>query len=328
MSFPQSRLRRLRKSENLRRLTAEVNLSADDLLYPIFVKEGLKKKKSIPSLPGQHYYALGDLCELVEKCEELKIPGLLVFGIPEKKDEIGSEAFHEEGVVQSAVREIKKSSGLAVFTDVCLCHYTLHGHCGVLGERGVDNDKTLELLSRVALSHARAGADFVAPSSMMDGQVAAIRRALDENGFKDVGIMSYSSKFSSSLYGPFRDAAHSAPKATLPHLSDRRTYQMDFRSKVQAMREIELDIEEGADIVMIKPALPYLDIISSARKKFNVPIAAYQVSGEYVMIKLLSESGAAKEKDVFFETLTSIKRSGADFIITYAALDVARWLRD
>lgn len=327
MSFPQSRLRRLRKSENLRRLTAEVNLSVDDLLYPIFVKEGLKKKKEISSLPGQHYHALGDLLELIEKCEELKVPGLLVFGIPSKKDEIGSEAFNDEGVVQRAVREIKNSSRLAVFTDVCLCHYTSHGHCGMFNERGVDNDKTLELLTKIALSHARAGADFVAPSSMMDGQVGAIRGALDENGFEDVGIMGYSSKFSSSLYGPFREAAQSAPKATIPHLSDRRTYQMDFRSRTQAVREIELDIQEGADIVMIKPALPYLDVINVARKKFNVPIAAYQVSGEYVMIKLLSQSGAAKEEDIFFETLTSIKRAGADFIITYAALDVARWLR-
>ncbi len=328
MGFPRARLRRLRKSKKVRELMAWVTMSNNDLVYPIFVKEGLSKKSEIKSIPGQYHHTLGNLNKLVDECEAAEIPGVLVFGIPRGKDALGGEAYNDSGIVQRAVERIKASSDLVVFTDVCLCQYTSHGHCGVLGKRGIDNDRTLELLGKIAVSHASAGADFVAPSGMMDGQVKAIRGALDANGFEDVGILSYSAKFASSLYGPFRDAVESAPKPVkgLPHLTDRRTYQMDARSLRQAMREIALDVAEGADIVMIKPALPYLDVIREARRRFNVPLAAYQVSGEYVMVKLASARGLLDEKSAFLETLTSIKRAGANFIITYAALDVARWL--
>jgi porphobilinogen synthase len=232
--------------------------------------------------------------------------------------------------VQKAVKVVKEKSKLVVFTDVCLCQYTSHGHCGVLDERGINNEKTLRILEKIALSHAQAGVDFVAPSSMMDGQVKTIRNALDENGFEDVGIMSYSAKFASTFYSPFRDAAKSAPKKVkgLPYLPDRRAYQVDFRSRKQAMREISLDVQEGADIIMVKPALPYLDILHEAKQRFDVPIAAFHVSGEHAMVKLAAKHGVLNEKDAFLEIATSIKRAGADFIITYAALDIARWLNE
>jgi porphobilinogen synthase len=328
MSFPSARLRRLRKSEKVRELVSGVVLSKHDFVYPVFVKEGLTKKIEIHDMPGQYYHSLRDLNKLVDECEAVGVPGVLIFGIPKRKDVLGSEAYSEKSIVQKAVRQIKENSELVVFTDVCLCHYTSHGHCGVLGEHGVNNDRTLKLLAKIAVTHARAGADFVSPSSMMDGQVKAIREALDAGGFEDVGIMSYSAKFASSFYDPFRRAIGSHPKRVegLPYFTDRKTYQMDFRSIKQAMREITLDVEEGADVIMIKPALPYLDIIREARRKFDLPLAAYQVSGEYAMIKLAGKRGALDEKSAFLEILTSIKRAGANFVITYAALDVARWL--
>lgn len=327
MGFPISRLRRLRKNEKIRELVSDVHLDKSDLVYPVFVKEDLINEGKIASIPGQSYSPLSGVGRIAEKCETLGVHGLLLFGIPREKDVLGRKAYSDGGIVQKAIRLVKKKSDLVVFTDVCLCQYTTHGHCGVLTKDGVNNDRTLKLLAKIALSHARAGADFVAPSAMMDGQVKAIRDALDEEGFDDTGIMSYS-KFASSFYGPFRDAVDSAPKRVkgLPYITDRSTYQMDFRSLSQAMREISLDIDEGADIVLIKPALPYLDVIKEARRRFNVPIAAYQVSGEYTMLKLAVERGLLDEKRSFLESLTSIKRSGASFIVTYAALDVARWL--
>ncbi|KXB04593.1 delta-aminolevulinic acid dehydratase [candidate division MSBL1 archaeon SCGC-AAA261O19] len=330
MSFPKARLRRLRKTANIRRLIKNVSLSKDDLLYPIFVKEGIKEKSEIKNMPGQWHHSLKTLNEVIDDCESAGIPGVIIFGIPENKDETGSEAFNDQGIVQTAVSRIKSESSLAVFTDVCLCQYTIHGHCGILDESGLNNDKTLEVLRKTSVSHARAGADFVSPSGMIDGQVKEIREALDNEGFGDVGIMSYSAKFASNFYGPFRDAVESSPKKVegLPHLGDRSTYQMDFKTSEQPMREIKLDIEEGADIVMVKPALPYLDVIREARQTFDVPISAYQVSGEYTMIKRLSENDEDYEKRLFLESLNSIKRAGANFILTYGALDVSRWLSE
>lgn len=330
MGFPRARLRRLRKSEKIREVVSGISLSKRDLVYPVFVKEGLSSRSEIRGMPGQYHYSLHELGKLAEECEANGVPGVLIFGIPRKKDAWGSEAYNVNGIVQKAIRRVKEKSELVVFTDVCLCQYTTHGHCGVLTKRGVDNDRTLRLLAKTAVSHARAGADFVAPSSMMDGQVKAIRDALDASGFKDVGIMSYSAKFASSFYGPFREAAESAPKHMrgLPYLADRSTYQIDFRSLEQAMREISLDVEEGADIIMVKPALPCLDVICEAKRRFDLPLAAYQVSGEYAMIKLACSHRLLDERRAFLETLTSIKRAGANFIITYAALDVARWLSE
>lgn len=330
MSFPKTRLRRLRKSVNIRRLIKNVSLSKDDLLYPIFVKEGIKEKSEIKSMPGQWHHSLETLNEVIDDCESAGIPGVIVFGIPENKDDRGSEAFNDQGIVQNVVSRIKSESSLAVFTDVCLCQYTTHGHCGILDEGGLNNDKTLEVLRKTSVSHARAGADFVSPSGMIDGQVKEIREVLDDEGFGDVGIMSYSAKFASNFYGPFRDAVESSPKKVegLPPLGDRSTYQMDFNAREQPMREIKLDVEEGADIVMVKPALPYLDVIREARQTFDVPISAYQVSGEYAMIKRLSENDEDYERKLFLESLNSIKRAGANFIITYGALDVSRWLSE
>lgn len=330
MGFPSARLRRLRKSEKIRELVSGVAISKHDFVYPVFVKEGLTRKSEIRGMPRQYHHSLRELGKLAEECETAGIPGVLIFGIPKRKNVLGSEAYNENGIVQRAVRQAKEKSELVVFTDVCLCQYTTHGHCGVLTKQGVDNDRTLGLLAKTAVSHARAGADFVAPSSMMDGQVKAIRDALDASGFEDVGIMSYSAKFASSFYGPFREAVESIPKRArgLPYLADRRTYQMDFRSSEQAMREISLDVKEGADIIMVKPALPYLDVIREARRRFDLPLAAYQVSGEYAMIKLACVRGLIDERRAFLETLTSIKRAGANFIMTYAALDAARWLNE
>ncbi|MFZ2456066.1 MAG: porphobilinogen synthase [Candidatus Altiarchaeia archaeon] len=312
MQFPKTRMRRLRSSERIRDLVSEVSLSEKNFIYPIFVKEGISKKEPIARMPGQFRYPLDDLGEVIGRCEDAGISGVLLFGVPKDKDAAGSQAYKRDGVVQGAIKKIKELSDIAVFSDVCLCQYTQHGHCGVLDGMNVDNDRTLELLKKIAVSHARSGADYVAPSAMMDGQVAAIREALDKEGFNDTGIMSYSAKFASSFYSPFREAAGSAPQ-----FGDRKSYQMDYRSPSQALREIELDINEGADIILVKPALPCLDIIQKAKEKYNVPLAAYQVSGEYSLLK----SGIL-DKEALHESLTAIKRAGADIIISYAALEL------
>lgn len=309
-------MRRLRSSERIRDLVSEVSLSEKDFIYPIFVKEGISKKEPIARMPGQFRYPVDGLEEVIKRCEDAGIPGVLLFGIPKDKDAAGSEAYKREGVVQGAIKKIKELSDIAVFSDVCLCQYTDHGHCGVLDRDIVDNDRTLDLLKKTAVSHARSGADYVAPSAMMDGQVAAIREALDKEGFGDIGIMSYSAKFASAFYSPFREAAGSAPQ-----FGDRKSYQMDYRSPTQALREIELDINAGADIVLVKPALPCLDIIRRAKEKYNVPLAAYQVSGEYALLR----SGIL-DKEALHESLTAIKRAGADIIISYAALELGELL--
>jgi len=310
-------LRRLRKNEKLRELLKEYNVTSKDLIYPIFVHEK-NKVEEIQSMPGQFRYPISKLKEITKKVEDLGIPGILLFGMPEKKDELGSESFNEKGVVQKAIRTIKENSNLLVITDICLCQYTSHGHCGVVCDGIIKNDDTLNLLSRIALSHAKAGADIVAPSDMMDGRVNAIRSELDKNSFEDILIMSYAAKFLSSFYGPFREAAHSAPT-----FGDRRTYQMDPANILEALREVELDIQEGADIIMVKPALAYLDVIFRVKEKFEMPTAAYNVSGEYSMVKAASKMGWIDEKKVIDELLLAIKRAGADFIISYFALDYA-----
>jgi len=310
-------LRRLRKNEKLRELLKEYNVTSKDLIYPIFVHEK-NKVEEIQSMPGQFRYPISKLKEITKKAEDLGIPGILLFGMPEKKDELGSESFNEKGVVQKAIRTIKENTNLLVITDICLCQYTSHGHCGVVCDGIIKNDDTLNLLSRIALSHAKAGADIVAPSDMMDGRVNAIRSELDKNSFEDILIMSYAAKFLSSFYGPFREAAHSAPT-----FGDRRTYQMDPANILEALREVELDIQEGADIIMVKPALAYLDVIFRVKEKFEMPTAAYNVSGEYSMVKAASKMGWIDEKKVIDELLLAIKRAGADFIISYFALDYA-----
>jgi porphobilinogen synthase len=307
-------------------MVRETHVSVKDLVYPMFVQPGNGIITEVPSMPNVYRYSVDKLLGAVEEVVSLGIPALLLFGIPEVKDERASSAYSKDGVVQRAVRQVKRSFGddIIVITDVCLCSYTSHGHCGIVSEDGVvQNDATLEVLKMVALSHAEAGADIVAPSDMMDGRVKAIREALDENGFEDVAILSYSAKMASSFYGPFREAAESAPQ-----FGDRKSYQMDYANKREALREIALDIEEGADIVMVKPALAYLDIICEAKKRFDVPIAAYNVSGEYAMVKAASMNGWLNERDVVMEIMTAIKRAGADIIITYFAKDVASWLRE
>jgi porphobilinogen synthase len=310
-------LRRLRKNEKLRELLREHNVTSKDLIYPIFVHEK-NKVEEIQSMPGQFRYPIPELVEIAKKAEDLGIPGILLFGMPEKKDEVGSEAYNENGVVQKAIRTIKENTNLLVITDICLCQYTSHGHCGVICDGIVKNEDTLKLLSKIALSHAKAGADVVAPSDMMDGRVSAIRSELDKNSFEDILIMSYAAKFLSSFYGPFREAAHSAPT-----FGDRRTYQMNPANALEALREVQLDIQEGADIVMVKPALAYLDVIFRVKEKFEMPTAAYNVSGEYSMVKAASKMGWIDEKKVIDELLLAIKRAGADFIISYFALDYA-----
>ncbi|RMA96062.1 porphobilinogen synthase [Hydrogenothermus marinus] len=320
MAFPIHRPRRLRKNENIRRLVRETKLSIDDLIYPLFIEDGKNIKTEIPSMPGIYRYSLDKLDEELKEIIDLNIPAVLLFGIPSYKDEIGSDTWNEEGIIQKAIKYIKdKYPELYVITDVCFCEYTEHGHCGVLCCNDVDNDKTLENTKKQVISHAKAGADMVAPSGMMDGVVKVIREALDSEGFVDIPIMSYSAKYASSYYGPFRDAAESAPA-----FGDRRTYQMDPANRREALKEVALDLEEGADIVMVKPALAYLDIISDVKNNFNVPVAAYNVSGEYSMIKAAGKLGWIDEKKVIFETLTSIKRAGADIIITYHAKEVAK----
>ncbi len=320
--FPKVRPRRLRRTEALRRMVRETRLSADNFIYPLFVRPGHDVREEIPSMPGQYRLSLDRLPEEAEAVARLGIPAVLLFGLPGHKDDEGSEAYAEEGIVQEAVRLLKRTvPELTVITDVCLCAYTAHGHCGIVREGTVDNDATLPLLGRVAVSHAAAGADVVAPSAMMDGQVGAIRQALDEAGFPEVAILAYAAKYASAFYGPFRDAADSAP-----HFGDRSGYQMDPPNVREALQEIRLDLEEGADIVMVKPALAYLDIIAHARRAFDVPIAAYNVSGEYAMVKAAALRGWLDERRVALEMLTAIRRAGADLIITYFACDAARWL--
>jgi porphobilinogen synthase len=323
MSFPKIRMRRLRRSEAMRRLVRETALSVDDLVYPLFVREGRSLKKPIKSMSGCFHFSPDTIAAEAAEVAKLGIPAVLLFGLPKKKDDIGSQAWAEDGVVQRAIGEIKKAvPHLLVITDICLCAYTSHGHCGVITSGKVDNDATCELLAKVALSHAQAGADIVAPSDMMDGRVRYIREALEENGFHDVAIMSYAAKYASAFYGPFRDAAESAPS-----FGDRKTYQMDPANIRQAMAEIKLDIEEGADIVMVKPALAYLDVIYRARQRFDCPIAAYNVSGEYMMIKSSASAGLLDEKAAMLEILTAIKRAGADIIITYFAKKAAKQMQ-
>jgi len=320
--FPEVRLRRLRKNEPMRRLFRETSLGVDDLIYPLFVIHGRGVRHEVESMPGVFQYSVDKLTREAKEIAALGINAVLLFGIPQEKDEVGSSAYQTDGVIQQAIRAIKKAvPELLVITDVCLCEYTSHGHCGLVVDGDVDNDKTLDLLARMALSHAEAGADIVAPSDMMDGRVKAIREALDDSGFINVPIMSYAAKYASAFYGPFRDAAQSAPQ-----FGDRRSYQMDSANVREALREAEQDVAEGADIIMIKPALAYLDVISKVRATFNHPVAAYNVSGEYSMVKAAASRGWIDERWVVMEILTSIKRAGADVIITYHAKDVARWL--
>ena len=321
-SFPRTRLRRLRGSESLRRLSRETRLSVGDFIYPIFVTHGRNVRREIDPMPGIYQLSLDSLMAEIGEVAELGIPGVLLFGIPEKKDGLGTEAYEPNGIVQEAARVIKQTvPELLVVTDVCLCEYTDHGHCGMVVGESVDNDQTLALLARTAVSHAEAGVDMVAPSAMMDGQVGAIRTALDEKGLTDTPIMAYSAKYASSFYGPFRVAAESTPG-----FGDRRGYQMDPAQSGQALREIEQDIEEGADIVMVKPALAYLDVIAAASKAFAHPVAAYNVSGEYAMVKAAAANEWLDGERAALEILTAIKRSGADMIISYHAKEVARWL--
>jgi porphobilinogen synthase len=320
-------MRRLRRTETLRRMVRETTLSVHDFIYPMFVVPGEKQRQEVASMPGVFRVSVDELVRDAEEVAKLGIPAVLLFGIPERKDEWGSEAYDENGIIQRAVRALKRAvPDLVVITDVCLCEYTSHGHCGVVRETPggfeVDNDATLELLAKTAVSQAAAGADIVAPSDMMDGRIKVIREALDENGFAHVPILSYAAKMASAFYGPFREAAESAPK-----FGDRRSYQMDFANKREALREIALDLEEGADMVMVKPALAYLDIIAAARERFEVPIAAYNVSGEYAMVKAAAKMGWLDEDRIVWEILTAIKRAGADLIITYFAKEVAQRLR-
>ncbi|GAC1453716.1 MAG: porphobilinogen synthase [Ktedonobacterales bacterium] len=322
--FPVRRQRRLRRSEGLRRLVRETYLQPGDFIYPLFVSEMVREPVAIGSMPGQHQWPLGALAAQAEQIARLGIGGVLLFGIPAEKDEVGSQAYAPQGVVQRAVREIKRAvPDLLVITDVCLCEYTSHGHCGLVRDGEVQNDETLELLAREAISHVEAGADIVAPSDMMDGRVAALRQALDEHGYETAPILAYSAKFASAYYGPFREAAESAPQ-----FGDRRAYQMDPANGREALREVELDVAEGADIVMVKPALPYLDVLARVRDQFDLPIAAYNVSGEYAMLKAAAANGWLDERRATLEALTGIRRAGADIIITYHAPEAARWLAE
>ncbi len=323
-AFPQLRLRRLRRTETLRALVRENRVEINDLIYPMFVVEGKGIREEITSMPGIFRYSPDQLTPEIEEVARLKIPAVLLFGIPENKDETGSSACHPEGVVQQSIRVIKDSvPELIVITDVCLCEYTSHGHCGIVTNGQVDNDQTLPLLATMAVSHVKAGADIVAPSDMMDGRVKIIREALDEKGFQHIAILSYAAKYASAFYGPFREAAESTPQ-----FGDRRAYQMDPSNVREALREVEQDIAEGADIIMIKPALAYLDVIRQVRNAFNYPLAAYNVSGEYAMVKAAAQRGWLDERRVVLETLTAIKRAGADIILTYHAKELAQWLQD
>ena len=325
MGFPVVRARRLRSSENMRRLVRENRLTTDDLIYPLFVTNGEGVNNPVASMPGVFQQSVDNILKETDEVVKLGIPGVLLFGIPAYKDPQGSSAYDENEAVQRAIREIKqKYPDLLVIPDLCMCEYTSHGHCGILDEKGnVLNDQTIEILAKIALSYAMAGADMVAPSDMMDGRVAAIRKALDANGYSNIPIMSYSAKYASGFYGPFRDVAESTPQ-----FGDRRGYQMDPANSDEALKEVWLDVEEGADIVMVKPALPYLDIIRRIKDEFNMPVAAYNVSGEFAMIKAAAQNGWLDEKRVVMEALTGMKRAGADIIITYHAKDVAKWLKE
>ena len=321
-NFPELRLRRLRRTETLRKMFRETQVQVNDLIYPLFVVEGKKVKQEIAPMPGVYRFSPDLLPAEAEEIARLGLPGVILFGIPSEKDEIGSGAYHPEGIIQQAIKAIKQTvPELAVITDVCLCEYTSHGHCGVVVDDYVDNDKSVELLAKTAVSHARAGADMVAPSDMMDGRVKAIRQSLDQNGFHLIPIMAYAAKYASAFYEPFRVAAQSTPQ-----FGDRRSYQMDPPNWREALREVEQDIAEGADIVMVKPALPYLDVISRVRDTFNYPVATYNVGGEYAMVKAAARQGWLDERRAVTEILTAIKRAGADVILTYHAKEMAGWL--
>jgi porphobilinogen synthase len=320
MSYPVERPRRLRRGERLRAMVRETSLSPVNLIYPLFVAPGEGLRREIPSLPGCYHLSVDQAAREAEEVEKLGIGGVILFGLPSAKDPVGSEGYADDGVVQNAVRAIRAACReLLVFTDVCLCEYTSHGHCGVVADGEVQNDPTLELLARMALSHAKAGAHVVAPSDMMDGRVGAIRKALDAAGFSSLPILAYAAKYASAFYGPFREAADSAPQ-----FGDRRGYQMDPANVREALREVRLDVEEGADIVMVKPALPYLDVIRAVAESFDRPVAAYNVSGEYAMVKAAAAKGWIDEDRLMREILTSIRRAGADVILTYHAKDFAR----
>lgn len=318
------RHRRLRNNKAVRDLVRETILNPSDFIYPIFVIEGENKKEEIASLPGVYHYSVDRLPEIIEEVVKSGIRGIILFGLPDHKDEIATSAFESNGIVQRAIKKVKEiNKDILVVTDVCMCQYTSHGHCGIIEGEHIDNDKSIEYIAKIALSHAKAGADMVAPSDMMDGRVEAIRELLDENGYESIGIMAYSAKYASAFYGPFREAAHSTPQ-----FGDRKTYQMDPANIRQAMNEIEEDIAEGADIIMVKPAMSYLDVVRWARDRYDLPIAAYNVSGEYAMVKAAAKMGLIDEKAVALEMLTSMKRAGADIIITYYSIDACRWLRE
>ncbi len=324
MSFPIDRPRRLRRTESMRRLVRETRLDPSDFIQPLFIVPGENIKQEISSLPGQFHWSVDRVVEIAERCYKAGVPGVILFGIPTHKDEVGCQAYDDHAEVQSAVRAIKKAvPDLLVITDVCLCEYTSHGHCGAIHENEVDNDKTLELLAKTALSHVRAGADIVAPSDMMDGRIAVIRQALDDGGFENIPILSYAAKYASAYYGPFRIAVDSAPQ-----FGDRRGYQMDPANAEEALREVELDLEEGADMIMVKPGIAYLDILHTVKTKFNRVTAAYQVSGEYAMIEAAAQRGWIDRKRVILESLLAFKRAGADFVLTYHATEAAEWLKE
>lgn len=317
------RFRRLRTTEPMRRLVRETKIQAAEMIYPIFVIEGENIKNPIESMPGIYQYSIDCMDEMLQEVAQSGIAGILIFGIPAYKDEVGSQAYAPDGITQRAIRYIKqKYPELLVIADVCLCEYTSHGHCGLVENETILNDATLPLLAKMSVTLAQAGADIIAPSDMMDGRVRAIREALDENGFLHIPIMAYSAKFASGYYGPFRDAAHSAPQ-----FGDRRSYQMDYHNKKEALREIADDIDEGADFVMVKPALAYLDIVEAAAKRFDLPLAVYNVSGEYAMVKAAAAQGWIDEKRIVMENLIGMKRAGANILITYHALDVAKWMK-
>ncbi|MGM0409334.1 MAG: porphobilinogen synthase [Bacillota bacterium] len=316
------RPRRLRKSKNIRSLIRETQLNKNDLIYPLFVVNGENVSKEVPAMPDVYHMSINNILKEVEKLVKLGIKGIILFGIPDYKDEIGSSAWQDDGIVQRTVKKIKeKFPDFLVITDICLCQYTSHGHCGIIEDGRVKNKESLNKLAKIALSHAKAGADMLAPSDMMDGRVTKIRNKLDKNNYKNTAIMAYSAKYQSAFYGPFRNAAHSAPEK-----GDRSSYQMDIANKKEALKEIELDIKEGADIVMVKPALSYLDIIKEVADNYNFPLAAYNVSGEYAMVKAAAKNNWIDEKKVALEILTSIKRAGAEIIISYWAKDVAKWI--
>ncbi len=318
------RHRRLRKNPVIRDMVRETVLNPSDFIYPLFVVEGENIKEEISSLDNNYHYSIDRLPEVVKEIKDAGVKSVILFGIPDHKDEVATSAFEENGIIQRAVKKLRElDPELYIITDVCMCEYTSHGHCGILNGHEVDNDETIKYIAKIALSHAKSGADMVAPSDMMDGRVEAIRNILDENGFKNVAIMAYSAKYCSAFYGPFREAADSAPK-----FGDRKGYQMDPANVREAMLEIEDDIKEGADIIMVKPALPYLDVIRLARDKFDLPVAAYNVSGEFAMVKAAAKAGLINEKAIVEEMLTCIKRAGAGMIITYYALDICRWIKE